>query len=311
MASGLAVLFPGQGSQHVGMGAELAAAYPAAARLFELADDVLGFSLSRLCWEGPEEELTETQNAQPAILVHSLAAWAVLDAGFRGRVAFAAGHSLGEFTAYAAADSVTFEDAVRLVRRRGELMAGARQGSMSAVVGLEAGRVERICEEVRLQGHTVVAANYNSPQQIVLSGDPQGVELAGERAKEAGAKMVRPLSVSGAFHSPLMADAQAGLAAALEETDFRDPSFPVISNVTAEPVDDAATAKATLLGQLTSPVRWTEGIRRMAAQGVSEFVELGPGKVLTGLLRRIDGDLRGESIGVPADLERRREAARP
>ena len=303
----IAAVFPGQGSQYVGMGQDLAEAFPSAREAFERADEVLGFSLSRLCWEGPEEELTRTQNAQPAILVHSLAAWSTLKDEIAPRVKYTAGHSLGEFSAYTAAGSLEFEEAVRLVRRRGELMAGASAGTMSAVVGLDPSVVERICADVSSEGGIVVAANYNSPQQLVISGEVEAVERAGARAKEAGAKMVRPLAVSGAFHSPLMADAESGLRAELDSLEFVDPEFPIVSNVTAEPVADADTARRTLVSQLTSPVRWTQDIQRIADEGVVNFVEIGPGKVLTGLLRRIDRGLGGMEIGKPEDVERFRE----
>ncbi|MGD8867452.1 MAG: ACP S-malonyltransferase [Gemmatimonadales bacterium] len=301
--SDLAVLFPGQGSQFVGMGAELARAYPAAGKVFERADEVLGFRLSELCWEGPEEELKQTQNAQPAILVHSLAVWAAVEHSLAKRVGYAAGHSLGEFSAYAAAGSLTLEDAVHLVRRRGELMAEARAGTMAAVVGLDPAAIETICEEASDGNGVVVAANYNSRQQIVVSGDMEAVDRASELAKAAGAKMVRPLAVSGAFHSPLMTDAEAGLREALARVEFEPPRFPVVCNVTAEPVTDAELARAMLVRQLTAPVRWTEGILEIAAAGIQQFVEVGPGKVLTGLLRRIDPEFEGRAVGTPQDVE--------
>ncbi len=289
------------------MGAELAQAFPAARAVFERADDVLGFSLSGLCFSGPEEELRQTQNAQPAILVHSYAVWSLLRDDLTERVKCGAGHSLGEFTAYTAAGSLSFEDAVRLVRRRGELMAESPEGTMAAVVGLEAEAVEAVCREVAATGAVVVAANYNSPQQIVVSGEVPAVTRAGELAKEAGARMVRPLAVSGAFHSPLMADAEAGLRAELDKVTFRDPLFPVIANATAEPVTSAETARTTLVKQLTAPVRWTQSIQGIAALGVQRFIELGPGKVLSGLLRRIDPELQGVEVGKPEDVVRHRE----
>jgi [acyl-carrier-protein] S-malonyltransferase len=291
------------------MGAALAETFPAARAVFERADEVLGFALSRLCWEGPEEELRETQNAQPAILVHSYAVWAVVKDEVDGRVGYAAGHSLGEFSAYTAAGSLSLEDAVRLVRWRGELMAASRAGTMSAVVGLEPAQVEEICRSVAADGGVVVPANYNSPKQVVISGEAEAVARAGALAKEAGARMVRPLAVSGAFHSPLMADAETGLRAALESVSFRDPRFPVLSNVTAEPVGDAGAARERLLGQLTAPVRWTQSVQRMAGAGVSRFVELGPGKVLAGLLRRIDSRLECDSLAEPGEVQRFIEGA--
>lgn len=302
--SQLAALFPGQGSQHVGMGVELAESFPVAQEVLKTADEVLGFALSEICRNGPEEELRQTQNAQPAILVHSLAAWAVTRDDLAGRIRYAAGHSLGEFSAYAAAGALEFADAVRLVRRRGELMAAARAGSMSAIVGLEPEAVEGICEKVASEGGIVVAANFNSPGQIVISGETAAVERAGELAKAAGARMVKPLAVSGAFHSPLMADAEAGLRDELAQVSFRDPEFPIVSNVTAEPVSEAATARSSLIEQLTSPVRWTQSIVRIAEEGVDRFVELGPGKVLTGLLKRIGSGLQGWEVGRPEDVDR-------
>ncbi|NIR42971.1 MAG: ACP S-malonyltransferase [Gemmatimonadetes bacterium] len=297
-----AALFPGQGSQQVGMGAELAEAYPPARAMFERADEVLGFALSKLCWEGPEDRLTQTENAQPAILVHSLAAWSVVSDRLADIVRFAAGHSLGEFSAYAAAGSLEFDDAVRLVRRRGELMSAAREGTMAAVLKLEDGAVEDVCRRVRDEGGVVVAANFNAPGQVVISGEVEAVEKARTLATEAGAR-VKPLPVSGAFHSPLMAEAEAGLREALESVEFRDPRFPVVANATAEPISDADAARAALVRQLTAPVRWTESVRRIAAEGVTRYMEFGPGKVLTGLLKRIDGSLEGVGLGKPGDIE--------
>jgi [acyl-carrier-protein] S-malonyltransferase len=306
----VAALFPGQGSQHVGMGAELAEVFPGARDVFRRADEALGFELSKLCWEGPEDELKQTENAQPAILAHSLATWMTVKDDLVGRVRFGAGHSLGEFTAYGAAGSLELEDALRLVRRRGELMAASPPGTMSAILGMEPSAVEGICERVRAEGGVVVAANFNSPGQIVISGEIRAVERAGELAKQSGARMVRRLAVSGAFHSPLMADVEAGLRAELERVSFRDPEFPVVSNVTAQPVTDAATARRNLVVQLTAPVRWSESVQRIAEAGVRDFVELGPGKVLTGMLRRIDPELRGVEVGAPGDVHRLKDGLR-
>ena len=289
------------------MGRDLAEAFPAARDVFQRADGALGFALSQIAWEGPDDELKRTENAQPAILVHSYAVWTVASDWLGPETRLAAGHSLGEFSAYAAAGSLELEDAVRLVRRRGELMAGAPAGAMSAVVGLEAAAVEQICGAASAERGVVVAANYNSPKQIVISGDVEAVERASEMAKSAGAKMARPLAVSGAFHSPLMADAEAGLRAELERVSFRDPRFPVVSNVTAQAVTESDKARELLVKQLTSPVRWSESVQLMASQGVEHFSELGPGKVLSGLMRRIDSRLEASAIAEPRDVERIRE----
>jgi [acyl-carrier-protein] S-malonyltransferase len=287
------------------MGADLADAYPAARRTFEEADDALGTALSSVMWEGPEEELTATLNAQPAILAHSVAAYRVLRPAI-GTVSFAAGHSLGEFSAHVAAGTIAFADALRLVRRRGEAMYDAgleRPGTMAAVIGLDDEAVAAVCAEVGATRGVVVAANYNAPGQVVISGEVGAVDAAREALTEAGARRALPLNVSGAFHSPLMAPAAAVLEAALEEVAFADPAFPVISNVTAQPVAEPAAAKRLLVEQLTSPVRWVAGIRTLRAAGVDRFLEIGPGNVLTGLLRRIDRDAEGSALGT-ADAAR-------
>lgn len=301
----VALLFPGQGSQFVGMGRDLVEASDAARRTFEEADEVLGFALSRLCWEGPEDELTATKNAQPAILVHSIAAYRAAGEQL-GDVALAAGHSLGEFSAYVAAGALTFADGVRTVRRRGELMfegGTARPGTMAAVLGLEDADAERVCREASDAAGVCVPANYNSPGQIVISGDVAAVERAMALAKEAGAKRALRLNVSGAFHSPLMQVAEDGLRAQLASVELGAPSFPVVSNVTAQPVSDPADARRLLVEQLTSPVRWTESVRTMAAQGVSAFVEVGPGAVLSGLVKRIEKGIPSRTVGTAAELE--------
>ncbi|HET7322105.1 MAG TPA: ACP S-malonyltransferase [Longimicrobiaceae bacterium] len=294
------LLFPGQGSQFVGMGKDLADAFPEARRTFEEADDALGTALSRLCWEGPAEELTLTINAQPAILVHSVAVWRVV-AERVPAVSMAAGHSLGEFSAYVAAGALGFADAVRTVRRRGELMyhsGNERPGTMAAVIGLDDAVVDAVCEETSQKtGEAVVPANFNAPGQIVISGDTAAVEAAAEPLKAAGAKRVLPLNVSGAFHSPLMRVAEAGLGEQLDSVEIRDPSFPVVSNVTAQPVREAATARTLLLEQLTSAVRWVASMQAMRAAGVESFVELGPGQVLAGLMKRIDRSAPVHSLG--------------
>ncbi len=299
------LLCPGQGAQKVGMGKDLAAAFPAAREVFEAVDDALGAALSKLMWDGPEEELTLTHNAQPAILVHSLAVWAVVQSALDPVAG--AGHSLGEYSAYAAAGALSATDAARLVRRRGELMyeAGqARPGTMAAVIGLEAGQVSDACAEASGERDVVVAANLNAPDQAVISGDPGAVERAGKRLKESGAKRVLPLKVSGAFHSPLMEPAAEGLRAELEQVDFADPAFPVIANASAEPVRDADAARRLLGEQLTAPVRWVESMQRAAAEAGNDvtFVEVGPGAVLSGLLRRIVRDTQSVALGTADQL---------
>ena len=296
----IGLLFPGQGSQAVGMGKDLAEAFPAARRVWEEADDALGLGLSRLCWEGPEDELTLTRNAQPALLAHSAAVWAVVrDAELD--VVCAAGHSLGEFSAYHAAGSLELADALRTVRRRGELMfegGQQRPGAMSAVLGLDDDVVEGVCREASTDASVVVPANFNTPGQVVISGDVEAVHRAGSMLMDAGAKKVQPLNVSGAFHSPLMAVAEAGLQEQLGQAGFRAPAFPVVSNVTAHAVTDADDARRLLVEQLTSAVRWSYSVRTMLELGVTRFLELGTGKVLTGMLKRIDPAAAGMGTAV-------------
>jgi [acyl-carrier-protein] S-malonyltransferase len=292
------------------MGMDLCSAYPAARKTFEEADEVLGFALSRLCFAGPESDLTLTHNAQPAILTHSIAVLRCL-ADRVASAGWAAGHSLGEFTAYVAAGTLDFAAAVALVRRRGELMlqsGEARAGTMAAVLGLEEEAAERACRQAAAEtGGDCVAANYNSPGQLVISGDVAAVGRAVELARAAGARRAVRLNVSGAFHSPLMKPAETGLAGHLESVSFRDPAFPVVSNVTAEPVRDARRARTLLMQQLTSPVRWTAVVRTLIGQGARTFLELGPGNVLTGLLRRIERGVEGRAIGSAVEVAAVRE----
>ncbi|HVH13463.1 MAG TPA: ACP S-malonyltransferase [Longimicrobium sp.] len=296
----IALLFPGQGSQAVGMGKDLAERFPAARAVFEQADEALGFALSTLMWEGPAEELTLTVNAQPALLTHSAAVWAVLrDADLD--VVCAGGHSLGEFSAYHAAGSLSFADAVRTVRRRGELMlesGKARPGTMAAVLGLDDDVVEGVCREASSDDAVVVPANFNAPGQVVVSGDVAAVERVGPMLVSAGAKKVQGLTVSGAFHSPLMQVAQDGLQGQLEGVAFAAPGFPVISNVTAHPVTDTDEARTLLVDQLTSPVRWAQSVQTMLQMGAERFLEVGTGKVLITMLKRIDKAAEGRGVAL-------------
>ena len=295
----LALLFPGQGSQHVGMGRELAAALPAARLVFQEADDILAAPLSRLMWEGPEEELTLTRNAQPAILVHSVAAHAVLKNQL-GDASLAAGHSLGEFSAHVAAGTLSFPDALRAVRVRGELMFDAgllRPGTMAAVLGLSEDAAREACASVT--SGICVPANFNADGQVVISGDRPGVQEGMDLARSAGAKRVLELKVSGAFHSPLMVPAEEGLRAHLEGVSFSDPSFPVVSNVTAESVRSGKAACDLLIRQLTAPVLWSASVNTMRNAGTERFLELGPGVVLCGLNKRNARGVPCVSVGSP------------
>ena len=303
----LILLFPGQGSQKPGMGKDLADAFPAARAVFDEADRTLGIALSALCFEGPDDQLTSTQNAQPALLAHGAAAWTLIREHALPHVRAAAGHSLGEFTAYHAAGTLSLDDALRVVRTRGELMFTSgveRPGAMAAILGLAADAVERVCATATAEGGVVVPANYNTPEQVVVSGEIAAVERAMALAKEAGAKRAIRLNVSGAFHSPLMEVAAAGLERALDGAAMGVPSFPVSSNVSAEPVRDATAAKALLVRQLTSPVRWTALVQRLAADHPGAvFVELGPGTVLSNLVKRIVPGVQTLPCGTVADVD--------
>lgn len=299
----LALLFPGQGSQFVGMGRDLAEAFPEAARVFEEADDVLGLSLSSIMWDESDARLKETRNGQPALLVHSVAAHRVV-ASRLGEVAFAAGHSVGEYAAYVAAGTLSFADALKAVRRRGELMSAAgeaRPGTMAAVLGLADEEVEEVVAGV--EEGVCVPANFNSPGQVVISGDVEGVKAAMSALKAAGAKRVLRLRVSGAFHSPLMQPAEDGLSGLLAGVEFRDPAIPVVANVTAEVVSDGARARELLVEQLTGQVRWSASIRVMVDGGADRFVELGAGSVLCGLNRRNARGVPCSCVGGPGQVE--------
>jgi [acyl-carrier-protein] S-malonyltransferase len=302
------LLFPGQGSQRPGMGRDLAEAYPAARAVFDEADRDLGFPLSSLCFEGPEGELTSTQNAQPALLAHGAAAWAVVRDRLAPSVRAAAGHSLGEFTAYHAAGTFSLADALRVVRKRGELMYESgveRPGAMAAILGLDEKLVEEACRQASESEGVVVPANYNTPEQLVISGEVAAVERAMALSREAGARRAIRLKVSGAFHSPLMDVARNGLSHALEKTQASDPAFPVYSNVSAEPVREAGAACDLHVSQLTSPVRWTALVRRMASDIPQPiFLELGPGSVLANLVQRIAPGAEVLGCGTVEEVER-------
>jgi [acyl-carrier-protein] S-malonyltransferase len=298
---------PGQGAQRVGMGRDLAERFPAARDTFAAIDEALGVRLSRLMWEGPEDELTLTHNTQPAILAHSAAVWAVIRERV-GPVGAGAGHSLGEYSAHVAAGTMSATVAASLVRRRGELMyeAGqARPGAMAAILGLATELVDQACNEASGPDGVAVAANLNAPDQTVISGDPAAVTRAGEGCKARGAKRVVPLKVSGAFHSPLMAPAVDGLHDALTGVPFGDPAFPVVANASGEEVRTGIDAKRLLVDQLTSPVRWV-ACMQTAARLVpgATYIEIGPGNVLSGLLKRIVPGAPTVTLGTAAEVER-------
>ena len=287
------------------MGRDLAAAFPVAQQTFDEADEVLGSAFSQLMWAGPEEELIRTHNAQVAILVHSIAVFRTIEARLP-EVACAAGHSLGEFSAYVAAGSLAFADAVRTVRRRGELMFRAgqqRPGIMAAILGMEDGALEKVCLEAAAHGGDCVPANYNSPGQLVISGDLPTVQIAMDLARQNGAKRAIQLNVGGAFHSPLMSQAEPGLQAQLADVALAVPRFPVVSNVNAKPISDVVNARRLLIEQLTRPVRWAACVRSILEAGVTDFIELGPNDVLTGLLKRIDKSATGQALGTAAEVE--------
>jgi [acyl-carrier-protein] S-malonyltransferase len=303
----IAALFPGQGSQSVGMGRDLAERFVEAADVFREVDEALGEPLSRLCWEGPEEQLRLTANTQPALLAHSVAAWRVL--AHRGlEVCAGAGHSLGEYSAVVAAGSLSLADAARIVRRRGELMQEAvpvGAGAMSAVIGLEDDLVIEACEAMsRELGEAVVAANFNAPGQVVIAGSSAAVEAAGAACRDRGARRVMPLPVSAPFHSPLMAPARAALEPTLRAATFAEPAFAIYRNVDAAPVRSGAEIMDGLVRHVDSPVLWSETIRRLRGDGFETFVEIGTGSVLSGLVRRVDRSATCFAVGDPEQTER-------
>ncbi len=302
-----AFVFPGQGSQAVGMGRDLAAVYSVAQKTFEEADSVLGFSLSKLMWEGPAEELNDTVNTQPALYVHSAAAYRVFCELFpEFKPVSVAGHSLGELSALTAAGALAFEDGIKLVRLRGELMKRAGEmspGGMAAVLNLDIPALDKVCAEASTEGEIVQVANDNCPGQVVISGAKAAVERAIAGAKAAGAKRAIPLAVSIAAHSPLMAPIQAEFEEAVKATPFHRARTPVTGNVKAEPMTTADQFRTDVVAQLTSRVRWTESVQYLIGQGIQTFVEMGSGVVLLGLIRRIDESVTGLPFGNPADVE--------
>jgi [acyl-carrier-protein] S-malonyltransferase len=299
----IAFIFPGQGSQKVGMGKALADAFPICRATFDEADRALGESLSRVIFEGPEEQLTLTENTQPAILAVSIAAYRLLAS--RGLTpAYVAGHSVGEYSANVAAGTFSFADALRIVRRRGRYMQEAvpvGEGAMAAILGLDVEQVVQACDEAA-EGQVVSPANLNGAGQVVIAGAHHAVKRAGERAKAFGAKRVVPLPVSAPFHCALMKPAEERLAPELRALDTHDPSVPIVANVDAEPKRDARGAIDALIRQVSSPVRWEDVVRRLASEGVTTYVEVGPGTVLTGLVRKIQRDASTASFGSPEDV---------
>jgi len=301
-----AFLFPGQGSQTVGMGKDLAAQYPIAKQTFEEADSILGFSLSTFMWDGPDADLNDTVNTQPALFVHSLAAFRTFLHLYPNLTpASMAGHSLGELSALAAAGALSFEDGLRLVRKRGELMKHAgtlAPGSMAAILGVDISTLDKVCEEASGANELVQVANDNCPGQVVISGAKPAVERAMAGAKAAGAKRALPLAVSIAAHSPLMASIQVEWTEAVNSANFLPPQIPVIGNVYAATLGDEDAARADIIAQMQSRVRWTESVKLMAAQGISAFVEVGTGSVLGGLVKRIADGVTSYPLGTPADF---------
>ncbi len=302
-----AFLFPGQGSQSVGMGKDLAAQNETARSIFEKADSILGFEISKLMWEGPDVDLNDTLNTQPALFIHSMAAYqAFKQAHPRVAPTYMAGHSLGELSAITAAGALSFEDGLRLVRKRGELMKRAGEqnpGGMAAVLGLDIPTLEVVCAEASTPKEIVQVANDNSPGQVVISGHKPALERAMEGAKAAGAKRAIPLAVSIAAHSPLMDSIQAEWNAAVNEAAFSDAAIFVVGNVTAKPLQKAVDLRADVQAQMQSRVRWVESVQWMASQGVIHFVEVGTGAVLAGLTKRIQSDVSTHPLGNPADFE--------
>ena len=292
-----AFVFPGQGAQFVGMGKDLYETNALAKKYFDRADEILGFKITEIMFNGTDEQLKETKVTQPAVFLHSVIQALCLGDSFNP--AMVAGHSLGEFSALVASGALDFEDGLRLVASRANAMQKAceiNSGTMAAIIGLPDEKVEEICASVSSEGDIVVAANYNCPGQLVISGNVNAVNAACEKLKEAGAKRALPLKVSGAFHSPLMQPAKDELQAAIEKTTFKTPKCPVYQNVDAKPHTDAEEIKLNLIAQLTSPVRWTASVQTMIHEGADDFMECGPGKALQGMIGRIDKNVNAHGI---------------
>jgi len=308
MTNNVAFVFPGQGSQEVGMGRALTETFPAAREVFEHADSLLGFSLSRLCFEGPEAELNDTINTQVAIFVASVAVLSTLKvAGYAVKPKYVAGHSLGEYSAYVAAGILSFEDGLRLVRERGRLMKKAGElnpGRMAAVLKLDDETVAKICRDVTAEGQGVLqVANYNSPGQVVISGHNAAVERGIELALAAKARRAVKLPISIAAHSELMRVVADEFRDAIDRTPLNLPEIPIVANITAAPLDSLEMIRAEMEGQLTASVRWTDTIQWMVAHGVTQFLEIGPKNVLIGLIRRISKDAATQAVATPDDIE--------